>query len=120
MKAIVNTAPDQLVLLDYPLPEPKMGQVRIRSAAVGICATDLEMIAGWERTIPPNIPGHEWSGVVDAVGEGVDSTLVGKHCVAENVLTDGGEVGFEHSGAYGEYFLTEAANIHILPDDFPL
>ncbi|MBA3872466.1 MAG: zinc-binding dehydrogenase, partial [Anaerolineae bacterium] len=103
-----------------PLPEPKAGQVRIKSIAVGICATDLEMIAGWERTTTPNIPGHEWSGRIDAVGAGVDSLLIGKDCVAENVLTDGGEVGFEHSGAYGEYFLTEARNIHILPDNFPM
>src|SRR3954468_19378810 len=118
MKAIVNTARNQLALLDTPLPEPRAGQVRIRSAAVGICATDLEMIAGWERTTPPNIPGHEWAGWIDAVGAQVDSTLVGKSCVAENVLTDGGEVGFEHSGAYGEYFLTEASNLHLLPDNF--
>ncbi len=120
MKAIVNTAPDQLALLEYVLPEPKTGQVRIRSAAVGICATDLEMIAGWERTTPPNIPGHEWAGYVDAVGAQVDPALLGKACVAENVLADGGEVGFEHAGAYGEYFLTEVANLHLLPDDFPL
>ena len=40
--------------------------------------------------------------------------------MAENVLADGGEVGFEHPGGYGEYFLTEVSNIHILPDDFPL
>ena len=120
MKAIVNTALDQLALLDYPLPEPGVGQVRIRSAAVGICATDLEMIAGWERTRPPNIPGHEWAGYIDAVGAQVDPTLVGKNCVAENVLTNGGEVGFEHPGAYGEYFLTESSNLHLLPSDFPM
>jgi threonine dehydrogenase-like Zn-dependent dehydrogenase len=120
MKAIMNTAPDQLMWLDYPLPEPGAGQVRIRTAAVGICATDLEMIAGWTRTTPPNIPGHEWAGYVDAVGVGVDPALVGQPCVAENVLADGGEVGFEHPGGYGEYFLTEAGNLHILPNDFPL
>jgi 2-desacetyl-2-hydroxyethyl bacteriochlorophyllide A dehydrogenase len=120
MKAIVNTAPNQLALLEYPLPEPGLGQVRIRSGVCGICATDLELIAGWERTSPPTVPGHEWAGRVDAVGAQVDPTLVGKRCVAENVLSDGGEVGFEHPGAYGEYFLTEARNLHLLPDDFPM
>jgi threonine dehydrogenase-like Zn-dependent dehydrogenase len=87
---------------------------------VGICATDLKMIAGWERTGYPSIPGHEWSGWVDDLGQDVDPKLLGKPCVAENVLRDGGEVGFEHPGAYAEYFVTEAANIYPLPVDFPL
>ena len=96
MKAIVNTAAGQVQWKDWPTPQPGPGQVRIRTAACGICATDLEMIAGWARTTFPCIPGHEWSGVVDAVGEGVDAKWLGQSCVAENVLADGGEVGFEH------------------------
>jgi len=119
MKAIVNTAPGQLALLDYPLPEPGQGQVRIRTAACGICATDLEMIAGWDRTAFPSIPGHEWSGYIDAVGADVDAALVGQLCVAENVLADGGEVGFEHPGGYGQYFITERPNLRLLPPEFP-
>ena len=120
MKAIVNTAPGRVEWKDWPTPEPRAGQVRIRTAACGVCATDLEMIAGWSRTAVPAIPGHEWAGFVDAAGPGADPTLVGRPCVAENVLADGGEVGFEHPGGYGEYFLTEAANVHALPADFPL
>jgi threonine dehydrogenase-like Zn-dependent dehydrogenase len=120
MKAIVNTAPNLMQWLDYPLPEPGPGQVRIRTGACGICATDLAMIAGWDRTGFPATPGHEWSGSVDAVGQGVDVALVGRRCVAENVwASDGGEVGFEHPGGYGQYLITEAANVQPLPDDFP-
>ena len=117
MKAIVNTAPNRLELLDWPLPHPGPGQVRIRTGACAICATDLNMIAGWERTGTPAIPGHEWAGTVDAVGEGADPALPGRRCVGDNILSDGGEVGFEHPGGYGEYFLTEANNLHFLPDD---
>lgn len=120
MKAIVNTAPNQLDWMEYPVPEPGPGQVRIRTAACGICATDIIMIAGWERTSFPTIPGHEWSGRVDAAGQGVDRTLVGQPCVAENVLADGFEVGFEHPGGYGQYLVTEASNVHPLPKDYPL
>jgi threonine dehydrogenase-like Zn-dependent dehydrogenase len=120
MKAIVNVAPGRVAWQDWPMPEPGPGQVRIRTAACGVCATDLEMIAGWNRTGFPAIPGHEWSGVVDAVGQAVDAALVGKPCVAENVLSDGGEVGFEHPGGYGQYLLTEANNLHPLPEDFSL
>jgi len=76
------------------------------------------MIRGWERTGYPSIPGHEWSGVIDQVGNGLDPQLVGRPCVAENVLADGGEVGFEHPGGYAEYLVTEAANTQVLPETF--
>jgi len=121
MRALVNTAPGRVEwTIGWPMPEPGPGQVRIRTAACGICATDLEMIRGWERTACPSIPGHEWSGTVDALGEGVDSSLFGRPCVAENVLADGGEVGFEYAGGYGQYFVTEARNVYPLPPGFPL
>ena len=119
MKAIVNTARDHLEWQDLPTPVPGPGQVRIRTLACGICATDLEMIAGWDRTGFPSIPGHEWCGQVDALGPGAPAALAGCRCVAENVIADGGEVGFEHPGGYGQFFLTEAANVRVLPPDFP-
>lgn len=120
MKAIVVTAVNKLELEDLAIPVPQPGQVRIKTAACGICATDLEMIGGWERTAFPVIPGHEWSGTVDAVGEGCDKAAIGQICVAENVLRDGGEVGFEHPGGYAEYFVTEADRLHFLPGNFPI
>ncbi len=53
--AIVNTAPDTLAMQNVPKPAPPPGWVRIRTVACGICATDLEMIHGWERTgFPPS------------------------------------------------------------------
>ncbi len=120
MRAIVNTGPIRLELLEVPQPQPGFGQVLIRTSACGICATDLLMIAGWDRTGFPSIPGHEWAGMVDSVGEGVDRSLIGVRCVGENVLSGGGEVGFEHPGGYGQFFVTEAKNIYPLPADFPL
>jgi threonine dehydrogenase-like Zn-dependent dehydrogenase len=120
MKALVNTAPGRLEWKEWPKPEPGPGQARIRTGACGICATDLEMIRGWQRTGFPAIPGHEWAGTVDAVGAGEDATLAGRRCVAENVLGDGGEVGFEHPGGYAEYLITDVRNIHALPDAYPL
>ncbi len=118
MKAIVNTAPGRLEWLELPEPQPSKGEVRVRTAACGICATDLEMIAGWNRTGFPSTPGHEWAGYVDAVGPGVDADVVGKAVVGDNVLSDGGEVGFEHPGGYAQYLLTEARNLRMLPAGF--
>ena len=59
MKAIVNFGPGQLEMRELPLPKPGPGQVRIKTAACGVCVTDLLMIAGWQRTGFPAIPGHE-------------------------------------------------------------
>ncbi len=119
MKAIVNTAPGQLAWQDWPDPQPGPGQVVIRTNACGVCATDLEMIDGWERTGFPTIPGHEWAGVVEAVGAGVDTDLVGRATVGDNIWPDDSEVGFEHPGGYAERFVTRAELLHPLPADFP-
>jgi threonine dehydrogenase-like Zn-dependent dehydrogenase len=120
MRAIVNTGPGRLEMLEMPLPEPRAGEVRVRTGACAICATDLAMIAGWKRTPFGAVPGHEWAGTVDAVGPGVDITLVGKRCVADNVWSTGGEVGFEHPGGYAGFFVTQATNVRTLPDAFDL
>jgi L-iditol 2-dehydrogenase len=121
MRAIVNTGPGELRWYDnWPRPQPGPGQVLIRTGACGICVTDLHMIAGWQRTGFPAIPGHEWAGTVEAVGTNVSPQIIGRRCVAENVLSDGGEVGFEHPGGYAEYLVTEVTNIQVLPSGFPL
>jgi 2-desacetyl-2-hydroxyethyl bacteriochlorophyllide A dehydrogenase len=118
MKAIVNTGPGKLKLLNHPLPQTGTGWVRIRTRFVGICSTDIKMIAGWKRTPFPAIPGHEWAGIVDAVGAGVNPALIGRLCVADNIIA-GSEVGFEYPGGYAQYFLTRAENLYPLPDRFP-
>lgn len=119
MIAITNTGPSQVELRDLPMPEPGPGQVRIRTRACGICHLDLKMIAGWPRTGYPAIPGHEWAGVVDALGDDVDEAWLGEPVVAENLQEDGSEVGFERPGGFAEYFLTEARGLYRLPWGFP-
>ena len=114
MRAITNTGPGRLEMVDRPAPRPGPGQVLVRVAACGICATDLQMIDGWDRTGYPSVPGHEWVGIVEAVGPGADGGLLGRRVVAENVLSDGGEVGFEHPGGYAEYLVAEASGLHLV------
>ncbi len=114
MRAIANTGPGRLEMQEWPIPRPGPEQVLVRVAACGICATDLQMIDGWDRTGYPSVPGHEWSGTVEAVGPGADGRLLGRRVVGENVLSDGGEVGFEHPGGYAEYLVTEAHRLHVL------
>lgn len=115
--AIVNTGPNELTMREMPVAEPARGEARIRTLACGVCATDLEMIAGWDRTGFPAIPGHEWCGRIESVGPGVSADLAGKIAVGDNILPDGGEIGFEHPGGYARLFVTRADNLIVLPDD---
>ena len=116
MRALVTTRPNRLELRELPTPQPGSGEVLIRTGAVGICATDLQMLAGWDRTGYPAIPGHEWAGTVEAVGPDVDPRLVGLRCVGDNILAPGIEVGFERPGGYAQFFVTEAARLHGVED----
>ena len=119
MRALVNSAPGVFELTELAAPEPPPGQVLIRTTACGICATDIEVSLGSGRTSFPAVLGHEWTGIVERSGPGGDPSLVGRRCVGENVLSDGGEIGFEHPGGYGEFFLTEERLVRTLPDRLP-
>ncbi|WP_030314064.1 alcohol dehydrogenase catalytic domain-containing protein [Streptomyces flavochromogenes] len=73
-------------LIERPVPAPGPGEVRVRVAAAGICMSDRELHEGHRApgyVRYPIVPGHEWSGTVDAVGAGVDPALLGRPCVAE-------------------------------------
>ena len=63
---------DQLVYrTDLPTPVPGPGEVLIRVVAAGVCRTDLYAARGRLPVRDQVILGHEFSGVVDAVGPGV-------------------------------------------------
>ena len=80
--AAVLRAPDApYVLEEVELAEPGAGQVRIRVVGAGMCHTDVVPRAEGTFAPPPIITGHEGSGVVDAVGDGVASVVVGDHVV---------------------------------------
>ena len=66
---------------DLELEEPRAGEVLVRMSAIGICGTDLHMVKGeWQRPTPM-VLGHEGSGVVEAVGEGVETLEPGDEVV---------------------------------------
>lgn len=87
MKAIVSTAPggpDTLILQDRPDPQPGAGEVRIKVAAVSVNFPDLLIIEDRYQYRPerPFSPGAEVSGVVDALGEGVEGLAIGTRVLA--------------------------------------
>jgi S-(hydroxymethyl)glutathione dehydrogenase/alcohol dehydrogenase len=82
MKAAVfraNNAP--LVIEDVRIDEPGPGEVLLKTAASGICHSDLTVIEGGLPVPPPCILGHEPAGVVEAVGAGVTDFTPGDHVI---------------------------------------
>lgn len=128
MRAVVITAPggpEVLELRERPLPEPRAGEIRVRVRAAGLNRADLlqrrggyPAPAGW----PPDVPGLEYAGEVDAVGAGGVSRwregdlvmgLVGGGAQAEFLLAPADEalpvppgLGWPEAAAIPEAFLT--------------
>ena len=117
---------------------PAAGEVQIDVAYCGICGTDLHIYlghmdqrVGFERTI-----GHEMSGIISAIGEGVDGLAVGQHIVVRPLdhcgdcpaCNDGQEhichnlkfIGIDTEGAFQQKWNVPAHTIHLLPQDLDL
>ena len=72
---------EPLEVVELDLAEPGPNDVVVRMAAVGICGTDLHQVKGeWQRPTPM-VLGHEGAGVVEHVGDEVDSVFVGDEVV---------------------------------------
>lgn len=94
MRAVVFEDAGRLGLVERPELVPGPKQVLIETAAVGVCGTDIHVFDGeFEGTVYPLVPGHEATGVVLAIGEGVDDLAPGDH-VAVNPSTSCGECEF--------------------------
>ena len=135
MRAIVIDQPNVIALREIETPEPGPGEVRVRSVRAGVCRTDLDIVTGaldprWVRF--PVVPGHEWSGVVDSVGEGVAGVELGGRVVCEgnipclscprcragdtHLCQSYDAVGFTRGGGWGEFVVVPARILHVLPD----
>lgn len=79
MRAVVYPEPNKFEIRDdIPRPVPKHDELLVRVKSTTICATDFKVFAGkFPGTTFPHIPGHEWSGEVVELGEGVSGYQVG-------------------------------------------
>ena len=115
MLALRIRAPHALALEELPDPEPGPDEVLVEVQAAGICGTDLEVLRGVHEAYRtgrgsfPITPGHEWSGVVRAVGSRVtrfapgdlvtgetglgclrcEVCLMGRHSICPNLVETG-------------------------------
>ncbi|MDR2256110.1 MAG: zinc-binding dehydrogenase [Arthrobacter sp.] len=104
---------------DLELPPLAPHEVLVQSRVVGLCRSDIEMLHGHLNQqlaiLRPIVPGHEWSGVVSAVGSAVTDFAPGDRVVGECVLSDDEWFGFTMHGAGAEQFVVPARLLHRIP-----
>ena len=103
------SGPDALTWQDSATPEPGKGEVRIAIKAASLNFPDLLIVQGKYQMRPPLpfVPGAEFAGVVEAVGEGVKHLVVGTHVA-----------GFAGTGGFGTHAISPAAVLMPLPPVF--
>ena len=80
--AVLERFGEPLVVQDVDLAGPGPGEVLVRLAACGVCHTDMYTASGVDPSgYSPCVLGHEGAGVVEAIGDGVSSVVVGDHVV---------------------------------------
>ena len=81
MKAAVLYGQNDIRYDDYPMPALLPGHVKVRVRACGICGSDVPRVLGTAAHFYPVVLGHEFSGEIAEVGEGVDGLQVGDRVV---------------------------------------
>ena len=79
--AVLETLPGELIVQDVSLDKPGPGEVLVRTAAAGLCHSDLHFMENLYPHPVPAVLGHESAGVVEAVGEGVTYVSPGDHVI---------------------------------------
>jgi threonine dehydrogenase-like Zn-dependent dehydrogenase len=133
MKAVVWLGPRRMELQNEPEPQPQPGEVILRVDAVGICGSELSGYLGQNSLrIPPLVMGHEFAGIIAAVGTGVSDLATGDR-VTVNPLSSCGVcascrlglgnlcpkrqiIGIHRPGAFAELVTAPATSCTKLPD----
>lgn len=116
MKAIVklSNAPGDLTLADKPIPtQPRPGHVLLEVAAAGVCGTDLSIAKGLYKTLPNVTVGHELTGYVRVLGEGVAPFWEGKRVVPETFFSTCGVCHFCRTGRENLCYGRKSIGTHV-------
>jgi alcohol dehydrogenase len=126
VRACIKQAKGEVSYSEFAVPDPGFGQVLVRTTLSTICGSDIHMVDEFDM-IPPGMPmGHESIGIVEAVGDGVETLRVGDRIVAacltscgscERCIDDEPQVCSGHGapmnllfGAQAEAFLLNGAD----------
>jgi 2-desacetyl-2-hydroxyethyl bacteriochlorophyllide A dehydrogenase len=140
MRAFVVTGPERCAVQEVPRPSPVPGEVVVDVARAGVCGTDVEFFTGEMAYLHdghaayPMRLGHEWCGVVAALGPGVDESWLGRRVAGDTMLGCGRchrchsgrqhlcesrlEVGVRGGkpGALAQQLAVPASSLVVLPD----
>src|ERR1043165_6708587 len=138
MKVAQISKPDgDWELIERDIPEPQVGQVRVKIEACGICHSDALVKEGlWPGLQYPRVPGHEVAGRIDAVGGDVKQWTKdqrigvgwhGGHCFVCDPCRRGDfamcvkrkVTGIDFDGGYADYMIVGAEAVAAIPDDLP-
>lgn len=137
MQAFEVKGPHDYQVVDVAQPSVAAGEVRVQVAFAGICGSDMHIIHGDNAFVRfPRITGHEFAGVVEAVGEGVEGIATGDRVCVDPVISCGEcypcrigrpnvcgsleVIGVHRNGGFEEFVAVPAANVHPLPDHIGL
>ncbi len=132
MKAALLLRPENVVIDEIPELFPSPGEVLIRPDLIGICGTDVSFYLGHRRVPYPFVLGHEVTGKVSAVGEGVETFFIGQRVIVEPnypcgacrlclsgrgaVCPEKKSMGVNVPGCLSEFVLAPAEFVWPLPD----
>ena len=133
MKAVRLLSVGQLVLAEVPKPTPSPGDILVRIEAVGICGSDRHMFKGEFPTAKPVTLGHEFCGIVEAIGAAVTTVSVGDRVTGDpniscgtcpqcrrgrfNLCDNLSAIGVWRDGGFADYVVMPEAQAHLLPAD---
>ncbi|MGM0782857.1 MAG: zinc-binding alcohol dehydrogenase family protein [Pseudomonadota bacterium] len=137
MKALEVRAPLDYRITEIEMPRAAAGDVLVRVAFAGICGSDMHIIHGDNAFVRfPRITGHEFAGIVEAVGEGAEGVAVGDAVCIDPVISCGEcypcrigrpnvcaaleVIGVHRNGGFEERVSVPAGNVHRLPDGLGL
>lgn len=123
---------------NYPIPELKSDEVLVKVQACGVCGTDLHIFSGAKGATecnPPVILGHEFSGIVEQIGDRVTRVAPGQHVTVDPNISCGAcdqcrkgnphfcmdmvATGVNFDGGFAEYCVVLERQLFIIPDDTP-
>ena len=129
--------PGKMELRDIPEPEPASGEVLVEVAYCGVCGSELHEYASGAPSMRAagvfrSVMGHEFTGVISALGAGVNSLSPGDPVVvhpggpcrdcyycrsgAANLCAEQVGTGYRKQGAYAQQVVVSAAQALPLPD----